>query len=78
MGCLVALVLQSLLVGLEDGPSVDAPEEALDDAKRDKAPDVDAERVDLVILLPVVDRQTGSKAGIEAAEGRPFDWVAIG
>jgi hypothetical protein len=78
MRCLVALVRRGLLVRPEDRPPVDASEEALDDAKGHEATDVDPERVDLMLLLPLVDRQARPKTGVEAAQRRPLDRIAVG
>lgn len=74
MGRLItALVRRYLLVRLEDGPPVNAPEEAFDDTKCDETSDVNPERVDVVFLLPFVNRQAGPEASVEAAESRPLD-----
>lgn len=57
---------------------MNSAQEPFDDAKRDEPADVDAERDNVVCLLPLVDRQTGPELGVEVAKGSPLDVVSVG
>lgn len=56
---------------------MNSAQEPFDDAKRDESADVDAERDNVIRLLPLVDRQTGPELGVEVAKGGPLDVVSV-